>query len=128
MGTAIREDKTVTIRDPTIRGQIPYDGGSYVGYHSFPNRKSQSLTSLKIGSPSRKRNTTMRNRIRSEISEKRKKRYLIRISFCRRVMVLFYSQIPYYYDAANNTNVIPDLIWYPGKCILDSGLRRNDGY
>jgi hypothetical protein len=37
-GTAMREANNVTISEPTIRGQIPYSGGLYVGYQAEPKR------------------------------------------------------------------------------------------
>ena len=37
-------EKKVTMKDPTISGQMPKAGGSKVGYHSLPKRKSRTET------------------------------------------------------------------------------------
>ena len=62
-GMAIIPEKTVTANEATIRGKIPKSGGSDVGYQYLPRRKSLTETVLKIGSPSLKRNSMIRNKM-----------------------------------------------------------------
>lgn len=40
-GTAMHDAKMVTASEPIIRGKMPNSGGSDVGYHKCPVRKSQ---------------------------------------------------------------------------------------
>jgi hypothetical protein len=79
-------ERKVTMKDPAISGQMPNAGGSKVGYHSPPRRKSRTETMRKIGMPSRNRKATIRPRIRIETQAKRKKMRLMMISFSLRVM------------------------------------------
>jgi len=71
-GTAIKVANKVTIKDPIISGKIPKVGGSYVGYHSCPKRKSFTDTLLNKGSPSRKRDRTIIASTKIETREKGK--------------------------------------------------------
>jgi hypothetical protein len=56
---------------------MPKDGGSDVGYQSFPKIKSLKETNLNIGIPSRKRERTIRPSTTIYTSAKEKKIYLI---------------------------------------------------
>src|SRR5512135_786264 len=87
MGTAMSVERKVTMKDPTISGQIPNAGGSKVGYHSLPRRKSLTETTRKMGSPSRNRKVTIRPRIRIDTQAKRKKMRLMMISLSLLVIV-----------------------------------------
>ena len=62
-GMDIMPDTPVTATEATIRGKMPKSAGSEVGYQYFPKMKSLTDTVSKMGSPSLKRNSMIRNRM-----------------------------------------------------------------
>jgi hypothetical protein len=66
---------------------MPNEGGSEVGYHSIPSKKSLTDTLPNIGRPSRKSEKTINPRTITETREKAKKIYLMIISFVCLVII-----------------------------------------
>jgi hypothetical protein len=65
-GTEIREATAVTDMEAMMRGKMPKRPGSDVGYHNRPKMKSVMETRLKMGIPSMKRNSMMRESVMIE--------------------------------------------------------------
>jgi hypothetical protein len=83
-GIARTLERRVTEIEATISARMPKSGGSDVGYHDFPNRKSLTETTLKTGTPSMKRKRTIKKRMVIEARAMPKKRERMIRSLCRR--------------------------------------------
>lgn len=79
-------EKKVTEKEASIRGQIPKAGGSSVGYQYFPNTKSVTETSLKIGNPSLNKKIMIKNNMAMEKNAIVKKK--LRITFSVDVLLV----------------------------------------
>ena len=73
-GMETAAETSVTARDATIKGKMPKSGGLEVGYHNFPNTKSEMVIFLNIGRPSMNRKAMIMKIIAMEASAAQKKK------------------------------------------------------
>jgi hypothetical protein len=80
-GIEMALESTVTAKEAIIKGKIPKSGGDAVGYQDLPNKKLKTETTLKMGTPSIKRNRAIKKRLVIEAREMPKNMERIRRSF-----------------------------------------------